>query len=231
MRPGIFAMAFAAILGGAVEVATAETSRSQEINECRVGEIGTWGDGRDRPALASPLVFTYNPDGAPPWFSASQVAGMVAKAAEAWSDCGVRGEVAPWTGAAEPGQVLVQWHQRDSLGNFGLANLDRRTLSLGPDAFQMLRDRNPAHDAGETLQMTLSHEMGHFFGLMAHSRRCVDVLSYYHNGRGGKCFKRDPSAPKLVVEYRHTLPTACDIERCRRANGQPPLPGGRLPGR
>lgn len=221
----------AALPGLAAGAPRADDPRAREIEECRPGEIGTWGDGRDRPALSAPLVFVYNPADAPAWFSETQVADMVANAAEAWSACGVRGELAPWTGAAQPGQILVQWHARDSLGNFGLANLDRRTLSLGPDAFRMLRERNPAYDAGLTLQMTLSHEMGHFFGLMAHSRRCVDVLSYYHNGRGGKCFKRDPSAPNLVVEYRHILPTACDIERCRRANGQPPLPGGRLPGR
>lgn len=208
----------------------AENVRDQEIAECRPAEIGTWGDGRDRPALASPLVFTYDPAGAPDWFPEARVAAMVAKAAEAWSQCGVRGEVAAWMGGVTTGQVLVQWSDRDSAGNFGLANLDRRTLSLGPSAFRMLRERNPTYDANETLQMTLSHEMGHFFGLMAHSRRCVDVLSYYHNGRGGKCFKRDPSAPNLVIEYRSSLPTACDIERCRRANGQPSLPGGRLPG-
>mgnify|MGYP002138443102 CR=1 FL=1 len=49
---------------------------------------------------------------------------------------------------------------------------------------------NPAHPAGDTLQMVVSHEMGHFFGLMAHSRRCVDVMSYYDNGQGERCFTR-----------------------------------------
>jgi hypothetical protein len=57
---------------------------------------------------------------------------------------------------------------------------------------------------------------------MAHSRRCVDVLSYYHDGKGGKCSSRDLAGMANFVEYRHVLPTACDIQRCRTANGQPP---------
>jgi hypothetical protein len=76
--------------------------------------------------------------------------------------------------------------------------------------------------------MVISHEMGHLFGLMAHSRRCVDVMSYYKNGKGEACYSRDPSQINSVPEYRNLLPTACDIERCRAANGKPPLPGGRL---
>lgn len=66
--------------------------------------------------------------------------------------------------------------------------------------------------------MVISHEMGHFFGLMAHSRRCVDVLSYYDDGKGGKCIKRDPLDNGGVTEYRYSLPTACDIARCRQIN-------------
>jgi hypothetical protein len=116
----------------------------------------------------------------------------------------------PWTGKAElrQGLVTVQWSEKDSGGNFGLANVSRGTLSLGPKAFELLRTRNPAHNAGETLQMVISHEMGHLFGLMAHSRRCVDVLSYYHNGKGDKCFTRDGAPVAGGVEYRNSLPTA-----------------------
>jgi hypothetical protein len=113
----------------------------------------------------------------------------------------------------------VQWSEQYSGGNFGLANLGQRTLSLGPQAFRLLRERNPAYDATQILQMVIAHEMGHFFGLMAHSRRCVDVLSYYHDGKGQTCYKRDPGDSGGVVEYRHILPTACDIERCRQVNG------------
>ena len=211
-----------ALVSGCVAAETAPGSiRSQEIAECRAGEASVWGDGVDRPAVASRLTFVYRAEGAPYWFPATAVVGMVAKAAAAWSPCGVPAQVLPWVEDAErnPGVVIVQWSERESGGNFGLANLGRRTLSLGPKAFELLRTRNPGHDSGETLQMTLSHEMGHVFGLMSHSRRCVDVMSYYHNGRGDKCHSRDPAYPGKVVEYRHVLPTACDIERCRRANG------------
>lgn len=121
-----------------------------------------------------------------------------------------------------PGLMIVNWSEKDSAGNFGLADFGRGKLALGAKAFEMLRKANPAYDAGQTLQMVISHEMGHLFGLMAHSRRCVDVLSYYHNGRGGKCMSREDIRYAGVVEYRHSLPTACDIARCRRANALPP---------
>jgi hypothetical protein len=124
--------------------------------------------------------------------------------------------------------IAVQWSEKGSGGNFGLANLGKRTISLGPGAFDLLKSRNPTYDARETLQLVISHEMGHFFGLMAHSRRCVDVLSYYDNGKGEKCYSRDPSQLRTLREYRHILPTACDIERCRKINGMSPLSGGRL---
>lgn len=204
-----------------------ESVRTQEINECRAGELLTWGDGQDRPATGLPLVFSYDPAAAPDGFPPALVAGMVGKAAAAWAQCGLPVQVLAPGGERPPGSIRVQWSVQESGGNFGLANLSQRTLSLGPPAFELLRRRNPAHDARETLQMVISHEMGHFFGLVAHSRRCVDVLSYYDNGKGGKCYSRDESQMRLVAEYRHVLPTACDIERCRQVNGLPPLPAGR----
>jgi hypothetical protein len=115
--------------------------------------------------------------------------------------------------------VLVQWSEAGSAGNFGLANLGRRSLALNPAMFKLLRDRKPDDPAEQTLQMVASHEMGHFFGLMAHSRRCIDVTSYYHDGKGAGCYARDLAQLKTVSEYRATLPTACDIQRCRIANG------------
>jgi hypothetical protein len=127
--------------------------------------------------------------------------------------------------------IRIQWNELESRGNFGLANLGKQTLSLSAKAFGLLKARNPRYDSRETLQMVISHEMGHFFGLMAHSRRCVDVLSYYDNGKGEKCFSRDPSQMGLVIEYRSVLPTSCDIERCRKINGYTPLPNGQLPAR
>ena len=207
-----------------------ESVRTQEINQCLSGEIVTWRDGKDRPAISSPLKFTYNPTGAPVWFSEALTRGMVAKAATEWSQCGVQSWLVDRNGTSAQlqGAITVQWNDKDSGGNFGLANLGKRTLSLGPKAFELLKKVNPKYDSRETLQMVISHEMGHFFGLMAHSRRCVDVLSYYDNGKGEKCYSRDPSQMNRVTEYRSILPTACDIERCRITNGMPPLLNGRL---
>lgn len=212
--------------------ATAGTVRDDEIAECRPGENETWGDGRDRAAVDEPLLFVYRHDGAPAWFAEAMVADKVTKAAKAWSRCGIAARL---LGAGDGwwekrNAIHVHWSDAASRGNAGLANLTQKALALSPKLFADLRARNPNYDATQTLQMAISHEMGHFFGLMAHSRRCVDVLSYYHDGRGGQCRSRAPMAEAGVVEYRHMFPTACDIERCRRANGKSPLPDGRLTG-
>lgn len=202
-------------------VKSQESVRAQEIAQCLPGEISTWGDGRDRPAQSPAMVFVYEHVGAPAWFADPLVFGALQKAAAAWSLCGIASSVRRGTGPVPDtkGAVRVQWSDKDSAGNFGLANLGQRTLSLSPATFALLRRVNPAHDASQTLQMVISHEMGHHFGLMAHSRRCVDVTSNYDDGQGAKCFSRDLAQPKAGVEYRSVLPTACDIERCRIANG------------
>jgi hypothetical protein len=202
----------------------AESIRDQEIAECRPGEIATWADGRDRPALGDPLVFVYWHSGAPAWFSAAQVMALLKRSSQAWAGCGIASQLKVLAGndPLPTGAVVVQWSEAGSRGNFGLANLGQRTLALSPAMFQLLRTRNPNYPAEQTLQMVLSHEMGHFFGLMAHSRRCVDVTSYYKDGKGGTCYARDLSQLTSVVEYRSALPTACDIQRCRMANGLPP---------
>jgi hypothetical protein len=204
--------------------------REQEIAQCLPGEISTWGDGVDRPALGAPLLFVYKHDDAPSWLSEPQVLQSLRKAAAAWSQC-ADSTVTPWS-AKSPlpsGAVLVQWSEQGSAGNFGLANVGLRTLSLGPAAFALLKQRNPRHDARDTLQMVIAHEMGHLYGLMNHSRRCVDVMSYYHNGKGDKCYARDERELRTVVEYRSALPTACDIQRCRSLNGltRPAIAGAR----
>ena len=212
--------------------ASAESIRDQEIAECRGGEIAVWNDGIDRPAVHSSIRISYRHDDAPAWFDRSEVEALVSRAASAWAGCGIPVAIVPNAQADPrlPGTVLVQWSEAGSRGNFGLTNLSARTLSLGPKAFALLRSRNPSHNAKQTLQMLLSHELGHFFGLMAHSRRCIDVLSYYHDGKGARCFTRDPAGIGAYIEYRHTLPTACDIERCRAVNGLPPLPKNAFPG-
>lgn len=212
------------------DVVASESVRTEEINQCLNGEIVTWSDGRDRPAILSPLRFAYNHAGAPSWFAKEAAVGMVERSAASWSQCGVNSWLVDMAGVVDrPYEVIrIQWNERDSGGNFGLANLSKRTLSLSPKAFGLLNVINPKYDSRETLQMVISHEMGHFFGLMAHSRRCVDVLSYYDNGKGEKCYSRDPVGMRSIIEYRSVVPTACDIERCRMTNGKPPLPHGRL---
>jgi hypothetical protein len=220
LRRAALLLAAASACAGAV-AAGADRLREQEIAHCLPGEISTWGDGADRP-VALPTRWIYRHDGAPPWFGAAAVQAAIGRAVDAWSACGAPGSVAVATpGAALPeGAVLVQWSDAGSRGNFGLAHLGTRTLSLGPAAFRLLDARNPAYPARETLQMVLSHEMGHFFGLMDHSRRCVDVMSYYVNGQGERCHTRGGQLPATGRDYRALLPTACDIARCRSLNEQ-----------
>jgi hypothetical protein len=194
--------------------------RNQEIAECSEGEIKTWEDNRDTAAKFSPIVFYYDHTGAPAWFSEKQVSELIERAASAWSQCGIPALVVTKNNKTNQsaGIVKIDWDVAGSRGNFGLANLTQNQLSLGSAAFQLLNQRNPKHNASETLQMVLSHEMGHFYGMMAHSRRCIDVLSYYHDGKGGQCYSRFPDIIRKFPEYRSTLPTACDIQRCKILN-------------
>lgn len=197
--------------------------RQAEIAECRPGELVTWGDGQDRAAVGASLVFVYQHEGAPAWFSSALVMGALQRAAMAWAPCGVavQAVAAPYTARyASDTLIPVRWHDGAARNHFGLADVGRRQLALGPSAFALLRERNPQYPAQETLQMVISHEMGHFFGLMAHSRRCVDVMSYYDDGKGARCQLREPEALRRVREYRALLPTACDIQRCRQLNGR-----------
>jgi len=194
--------------------------RNQEIAECSQSEIKTWEDNRDTAAKFSPIVFYYDHTGAPAWFSEKQVSELIERAASAWSQCGIPALVMNKNNKAHPStsMVSIDWNIAGSRGNFGLANLTQNQLSLGSAAFQLLNQRNPKHNALETLQMVLSHEMGHFYGMLAHSRRCIDVLSYYHDGKGGQCYSRFPDIIRKFPEYRSTLPTACDIQRCKILN-------------
>ncbi len=177
--------------------------------------------------MLRPMQFTVDPSGAPNDIDAAidfhAVTIAVNRATEAWAACGVGTELLPWQAGMETRTDVIRifWSNAASQGNFGLANLGKRTLALGPSAFRLLRERNPAHDAAQTLQMVLAHEMGHFYGLMAHSRRCVDVTSYYNNVQGDQCYTRAGADRRFIIEYRHSLPTACDIQRCRQANGLP----------
>ena len=200
--------------------ATIPSVRDQEIAQCLPGEMQTWGDGRDRAIATRSLRFAYRHDNAPPWFSEPQVMALVKRSAEAWSACGLKLAVIAVPRGQVPPEDAIQilWSDVGSRGQFALANVTARSLSIGPGLFALLRERNPKHPADQTLQMVLSHEMGHFLGLMAHSKRCVDTMSYYDNGKGERCALRDPKSWGSVVEYRSMLPTACDIDRCRALN-------------
>ena len=205
---------------GVLAAGASDRLRQQEIAQCLPQEIATWGDGRDRSVPVLPAQWAYRHDGAPPWFDAPRVLAAIQRAADAWGACGVTGAVVlVEAGTRLPeAAVVVQWSEPGSRGNFGLASLGERTLALGPAAFRLLDARNPAYPAGDTLQMVISHEMGHFYGLMAHSRRCVDVMSYYTGAGGERCSTRDGHWPAGSTDYRALLPTACDIARCQALN-------------
>jgi len=202
--------------------ASAAATRAAEMASCQPGERVTWPDGQDRPAAGRAVHLFYRHAGAPPSFDEATVVGTLQRAAAAWSTCGVPAAVLPDSeaGLDPTTEVQVRWDSQGTRGNFALADLGRRQLWLSPAMFALLAQRNPRHPAIETLQMAISHEMGHFFGLMAHSRRCIDVMSYYTDGQGGTCNTRDGGSHKAVVEYRALLPTACDIARCRAINGR-----------
>lgn len=204
---------------GTVTPATAALIRAEEIAQCRPGELTLWPDGQDRPAAARQWHFVYRHEGAPLGIDRSRAVDMARRAAQAWLACGLALQVTDLPKGQTPPQDAVQilWSETGSRGNFGLANLAARSLSLGPGAFSVYLKRSGPAAAEPVLQMTLSHEMGHFLGLMAHSRRCVDVMSYYTVG-AERCTVREPRTWGSVPEYRHVLPTACDLQRCRALN-------------
>jgi hypothetical protein len=203
-------------------MADAQHTRAQEMASCLPGEAATWPDGSDRPAAGDAVRLVYRHAGASPLFDEAMVVAVLQRAAAAWSSCGIPAEVITEDAARRVNRAtvaVVQWSDTETRGNFALAHLGQRTLSLSPAMFQLLTQRNLRHPAVHTLQMSVSHEMGHFFGLMAHSRRCIDVMSYYVDAQGQTCTTRDGGSYRAVVEYRALLPTACDIARCRAVNG------------
>jgi hypothetical protein len=222
-----------AVAGGEAPVkrATADaiTVREAEIRHCRPGDIAVWGDGRDGPAPTRQLLFTYNPEHAPAFLPRETVEPLVRTALAAWAPCGLQLDWTEWMPRLErlDDVRIIGWMppSDDAGALIGGADFAHRRLLLSPKVFTLLKDRNPAH-LQSTLQMTLAHEIGHFLGLVAHSRRCVDVTSYYNDTQGRPCLTGNSAGVhsiKGLVEYRSVLPTACDIARCRRANNLPPL--------
>jgi hypothetical protein len=214
---------FTAVQAWALAPSPVEQVRAAEQASCAPGEMTTWADGQDRPAATRQVRLRYRHDGAPARFSEADVRAALQRALTAWSDCGIPAVLFTAAAAASvpasPGDVQVAWDDAGTRGNFALADLGQRRLWLSAGMFALLAERNPRHPADQTLQMAISHELGHFFGLVAHSRRCIDVMSYYHDGQGHFCSTRDGGSYRTVPEYRALLPTACDIARCRAVNG------------
>ena len=197
--------------------------REKEIAQCLPNEVVTWGDGgADGPMLSQRMLFVYDHKGAPASVSEESVFSVLQQAASAWQQCGGQNAVMLKRDVfanSEMLKIAVQWTDLEKTGAIGLANLGNQSLSLSPQAFVKLQKSNPVQPIMETLQMVVSHEMGHFHGLMAHSKRCVDVLSYYTNDAGETCQIRNKGVLPRTFEYRALLPTACDLQRCRAANG------------
>ena len=196
--------------------------RESEIAQCLPKEIANWNDGaKDTKMLSPSMVYVYEHQGAPAGVSEDAVFSVLQQAASAWDQCGGQNTVMlkrDFFDTKGVFKIAVQWNDDDKLGTIGLANITQKTLTLSPEAFLNLKKANASRNLMETLQMVVSHEVGHFQGLTAHSRRCVDVLSYYSNDAGEKCFIRDNGVMPKNFEYRSLLPTACDIQRCRMAN-------------
>ena len=197
--------------------------RESEIAQCLPDELVTWNDGdKDSKMLSPKMLYVYDHQGAPSYISEDAVFSVLQQAASAWDQCGgqnavmLKRDVFDDNGSTK---IAVQWSDKDKLGTIGLANITKKILTLSPEAFANLKKANANRNLMETLQMVVSHEVGHFQGLIAHSRRCVDVLSYYSNDAGEKCSIRGKGVMPQNFEYRSLLPTACDIQRCRVANG------------
>ena len=201
--------------------------RQEEISQCLTEDIKNWGDGeKDSKMLGAKMVFVYQHIGAPKFVSEQSILTVLKAAASSWDQCGGTNLVMSdkdYTTSTAGLKISVDWNEKETVGTIGIANIAKRKLTFNPETVQKVIQINTSKNLNEsylqeTLQMTASHEMGHFQGLSAHSKRCVDVLSYYSVG-GEKCTTRNGGPmPVSFYEYRSSLPTSCDIERCRIAN-------------
>lgn len=207
--------------------ARAQQRRQQEIAECPEGEMATTtahGPGYSGPVRQRPPVigFLYNPVLAPEGLPEAMLSDMIRKAANAWSACGIRGE---FRGATQDvdgtaNTVVFQWYNSDGVPTAGYQK--GATIYLNHGHFSSLRSVSDRY-AMDMLQTLISHEMGHAFGLREHSARCLDVMATWDSF--DKC-ERLPAANRSFEAGgrrfsvpMHTLPTACDIQRCRLENG------------
>lgn len=193
------------------------TTRTDEINTCLPGELQTWDDHQDVRPSHSVFAFDYR-HSPRSIFSEKEVTERIERSLQAWRECGLSLSLRqPSLSSPAPTshKIQIDWDAQAARIGIAVADLNRRRLSLNPTVFELLIERRDHRIALETLQMTLSHEIGHFFGMLAHSRRCVDVMSYYDDGKGAQCMIRDRAEFRKVPEYRSSLPTACDIKRCQ----------------
>ena len=217
------AIALSICLASSSLASTTGTSRADEIQSCLPHELQTWGDGKDSPTTHRQFVFDYR-HSSQTYFTQEEVSERINKALGIWQQCGLSLALASTSQQPTPSkaqQIVIDWDSKAAAIGIAVADLGRNRLSLNPKVFDLLLQRRDRTVALETLQMTLSHEIGHFFGMRAHSKRCIDVMSYYTDNQGNRCIIRNQAEFGKVLEYRSSLPTACDIERCRRLQGLP----------
>ena len=122
-------------------------------------------------------------------------------------------------------KIAVHWSDKDKSGTIGLANITQKILTFSPEVFRKLKDINaakklPIEYLMETLQMTASHEIGHFQGLSSHSKRCVDVLSYYAvGGKNAICVAMCPCLKTSMSTDPH-----CQLPAILKGVGWPTNP-------
>lgn len=204
--------------------AAAQAERQRQIAQCNDNDMATTtahGTQASYPVGYSTLRFFYNPALAPEGVSEAQMAAMIANAGGAWSACGIRGEYAGPTQDldARDNATVFQWFNSDGVPIAGYRK--GSTIYLNIAVFQKWHSVSPKY-AMEALQQVISHEMGHGYGVVEHSARCIDVMATYD--AFDKC-EQSPVAPRLIEDgdrvfqlRAHTLPTACDIQRCRKVN-------------
>jgi len=217
--------------------AEAQSLRAKEVAECPDGEMATQTAHGNVPVNAmavggrfNALRFAYNPALAPESVPEARLGGMVSAAAQAWSACGIPGQFVGTTQdlAGTGNTFIVQWYNSEGVPIAGYRK--GTTIYLNAGHYQTMRAHSEVY-AQDVMQRLISHEMGHAFGLVEHSARCVDVMATEDSF--DKC-DRDPAAPrtirdtdKLFFVKQQAFPTACDIKRCRVVNGlAAPAPGG-----
>lgn len=213
----------------------AQAERQRQIAQCNDNDIAittAHGTQASYHVGYSSLRFFYNPALAPEAVSEAQMAALIGNAGGAWSACGIRGEYAGLTQDldARDNATVFQWFNSDGVPIAGYRK--GSTIYLNIAVFQKWHAVSPKY-AMEALQQVIAHEMGHSYGVVEHSARCIDVMATYDSF--DKC-EQSPVAPRLIEDGErvfqmraHTFPTACDIQRCRRVNSAVRLLAGEKP--